>query len=51
MLSIGLIPDRRYVDARISRVHDRLQLGDSLMKKAVTHAKTVFFEFHWIIYI
>ncbi len=46
VLAVGLVPDGRNIDPCVPGVHDCLQLGDSLVKKAITHAKAVFFEFH-----
>jgi hypothetical protein len=49
MLAIGFVPNRVNVDARLTRLQNRLELGSSLMREPVAGAKGVFLDFHLIL--
>ncbi len=46
MLAIGFVPNRVNVHTRVARLEDGLQLGSTLVRKPVTDAESVFFDFH-----
>jgi hypothetical protein len=46
MLAIGFVPNRVNVDAGFTRIQDSLELGPALMRKPVSGAQGVFFDFH-----
>jgi hypothetical protein len=48
MFAIGLVPNRCDVNTGVPGLHKGLQLRLTLVKEAVTHAKTEFLYFHLI---
>jgi hypothetical protein len=46
MLAIGFVPNRVNIDPQVTGFQESLELGSTLVRKPVTDAKSVFFDFH-----